>query len=276
MADRRGAEECIRGVMASLNHSPRFQAVAPGDMDLRGTGTREFPPALDWYIVEDICKQNQADALITLETFDSNNSISIGERQAERKDGDRTIKFTEFLATLNVQIEAGWKIYYPAEKRIIDQNIYSDGRSWSNASDARKKAEAGLPFMDQAVADAGRYAGERYAFRISPMWVNVSRYYFRKGNADLKQLTDLVNQVTGRVQPIYGLSMWMQGIRKLQEMHAIIWPWHGNWKAIWNQLWNGHESPYTKYNNKKGRYYANILQQRIYDQSRLDEQMQNN
>ncbi|NJO83791.1 MAG: hypothetical protein HC828_13990 [Blastochloris sp.] len=262
--------------MASLNHSPRFQAVAPGDMDLRGTGTREFPPALDWYIVEDICKQNQADALITLETFDSNNSISIGERQAERKDGDRTIKFTEFLATLNVQIEAGWKIYYPAEKRIIDQNIYSDGRSWSNASDARKKAEAGLPFMDQAVADAGRYAGERYAFRISPMWVNVSRYYFRKGNADFETADRFgksgdwqgaanlwIKYVDARDPKIAGNACYNMALARELEgdlESALEWA----------------RKSYTKYNNKKGRYYANILQQRIYDQSRLDEQMQNN
>lgn len=274
LADRRGSEECIKGVIANLNESPRFKAIAPGNVELRGTGTREFPPMLEWRFVDEICKKNNADALITLETFDSNNSIQMGERQAERKEGDRTIKFTEFLATLNVSVETGWRIYYPAERRIIDQNVFSDGRSWSNASDARKKAEAGLPFLDHAVADAGFYAGKQYAYRISPMWISVSRYYYKKGNNDFKTadrygktgdwngaaniwskyVNDRDSEVAGNACYNMALAEELEGNLEV----ALDWA----------------KKSYTKYNNKKGRYYANILQQRIYDQQRLDEQMQ--
>jgi tetratricopeptide (TPR) repeat protein len=276
LADRIGAEECIKGVIANLNESPRYKAVAPGNINLKGTGTREFPPALEWDIVEDICKQNQADALITLETFDSNNSVEIGERQAERKDGQRTIKYVEFIATLHVQVESGWRIYYPAEKRIIDQNVYNDAQSWSNTSDARKRAEAGLPLIENAVGDAGFYAGKQYAFRISPMWTNVSRYYFNKGNVDFeradrfgksgdwKGAADIWIKYVNNSDPkiagnaCYNMALAQELEGNLEE--ALDWA----------------RKSYTKFNNKKGRYYANILQQRIYDQSRLDEQMQKN
>lgn len=274
MADRRGAEECIKGVISRLNGSPRFQAIAPGNLELRGTGTREFPPMLDWNQVEDICRQNQADALITLETFDSNNNVTMGERQAERKEGEKVIKFTEFVATLNVQIEAGWRIYFPAEKRIVDQNIFTDGRSWSNTSDARKRAEAGLPMMDRAVMETGYYAGEQYAYRISPMWINVSRYYFRKGNNDFeraeryaqtndwKSAAELWSKyVSDRDEKIAGNACYNMALAEELE---------GNLEAALDWA----RKSYTKYNNKKGRYYANILQQRIYDQAKLDEQMQ--
>jgi hypothetical protein len=273
LADRRGAEECLKGVISRLNDSPRYKAITPANVDIRGTGTREFPPFLEWRTVEDIGRQNHADALITLETFDSNNSVQIGERQAERKEGERTIKYTEFLATLNVQVETGWRIYFPAEKQIIDQNVFTDGRSWSNASDARKKAEAGLPFIDRAIADAGFYAGQQYAYRISPMWINVSRYYFKKGNSDfttadrygktgdwngaaelwLKHVNDRDPKIAGNACYNMALAEELEG--NLEQ--ALDWA----------------KKSYTKYNNKKGRYYANILQQRIYDQSRLEEQM---
>lgn len=274
LADRRGAEECIKGVITSLNQSPRYKAVAPANVDLRGTGTREFPPMLDWRVVEDICKQNQADALITLDVFDSNNSVKVGERQAERKEGERVIKYTEFLATLRVEVETGWRIYFPADKRVIDQNIYVDARNWSNASDARKKAEAGLPFIDNAIADAGFFAGKQYAHRISPMWINVSRYYYKKGNADFKTADR------------FGKSGDWNGAAHIWEKHvnsgdakiagyacynmALAEEMEGNLeKALeWAR------KSYTKYNNKKGRYYANVLQQRLYDQERLDQQMQ--
>lgn len=274
LADRIGADECIKGAIANLSESPRYKAVAPGNINLKGTGTREFPPALEWNIVEDICKQNQADALITLETFDSNNSVEMGERQVERKQGERTIKYVEYIATLHVQIETGWRIYYPAEKRILDQNIYTDMQSWSNASDARKRAEAGLPLIGNAVADAGFYAGKQYAFRISPMWMNVSRYYFNKGNADferadrygksgdwkgaaeiwIKYVDSVDPKIAGNACYNMALAQELEG--NLEE--ALEWA----------------RKSYTKFNNKRGRYYADILQDRIYDQSKLDEQMQ--
>jgi hypothetical protein len=274
LADRRGAEECIRGVMNQLSQSPRYKAVNPSNVDLRGTGTREFPPLLEWKFVEDICKQNNADALITLETFDSNNAVKMGERQVEKKDGDRVVKYTEFIATLDVQIETGWRIYFPAEKRIVDQNIYSDGRSWSSTNQAKKRAEEGLPFLDNAIAQAGYYAGEQYAYRISPMWISVSRYYYRKGSNDfesadrfgktgdwdsaakiwIKHVNDSDPKIAGNACYNMALAEELEG--NLDQ--ALDWA----------------RQSYTKYNNKKGRYYANILQQRIYDQSKLDEQMQ--
>jgi hypothetical protein len=274
LADRRGAEECIKGVMGSLNQSPRYKVVAPGNVDLRGTGTREFPPMLDWRVVEDICKHNQADALITLDVFDSNNAVTMSERQVERKEGERVIKYTEFLATLRVDIETGWRIYFPADKRVIDQNIYTDGRSWSNANEARKKAEAGLPFLDNAIADAGFYAGSQYAHRISPMWINVSRYYYKKGNDDFKTADR------------FGKSGDWQGAAHIWEKYVDS----GDAEIAGNACYNmalaeeleGNlekalewaRKSYTKYNNKKGRYYANILQNRLRDQERLDQQMQ--
>jgi hypothetical protein len=272
-ADRRGSEECVKGVTGKLQGSPRFQASLPENINLRGTGTRAFPPALDWNIVEDICKNNQADALVVLETFDSNNNRQISERQAERKENNKVIKYVEFVATLNVQIEAGWRVYFPTEKRIIDQHVFTDGRNWSNTSDAKKRAEAGLPSQESAVADAGFYSGQQYAFRISPMWTNVSRYYFKKGNTDFtiadrkgkssdwkgaaeiwrKYVNDSNSKIAGNA--CYNMALACEIEDDLQS--ALDWA----------------NKSYVNYNNKKGRSYANILQQRIYDQSKLDEQM---
>lgn len=272
-ADRKAAEECLKGVLNRLDGSPRFQAFLPGGLELKGTGTREFPAPLEWWIVEDICKQNQVDALIALEVFDSNNSRSMSERQAERKDGDKVIKYTEYTATLHVNIEAGWRIYYPAEQRIIDQNIFTDGRSWSNSSDSKKRAEEGLIIQDAAISDAGYFAGQQYAGRISPLWINVSRFYYRKGNTDFeaadrraktndwKGAAELwkkhVNSGNPKIagEACYNMALACEMEGDLQT--AIDWA----------------KKSYVNFNNKKARYYSNTLQNRLYDQKRLDEQM---
>jgi len=68
--DRLGSEKCVVGAIELLNNSPRFKAVLPGDIDLRGTGTDRFPPELEWNIISDISNRYNADAVIALETFD--------------------------------------------------------------------------------------------------------------------------------------------------------------------------------------------------------------
>ena len=72
LADRFGSENCLKGLAEKLNNSPRFSAVIIQGENLRGTGTRMFPNPLSWRIVERLCNKYRVDALIALETFDSN------------------------------------------------------------------------------------------------------------------------------------------------------------------------------------------------------------
>ncbi len=39
--------------------------------DFRGTGTKQFPLPLEWPQVEMLCKKYNVDAIVALETFDS-------------------------------------------------------------------------------------------------------------------------------------------------------------------------------------------------------------
>ena len=272
--DKHASEECVKGVLNRLDGSPRFKAVLPGGLDLKGTGTREFPEALSWERVERICNQNNVDALVALEVFDSNNTYGMGERKAKRKENNTEITYTEYVASLNVQIEAGWRIYYPAEKKIVDQNIYADSRRWSNASDAKKKAQAGLIPIENAVSQAGYYAGQQYAKRISPLWMWVSRMYYKKGNDDFKRATRKaqVNDWKGAAE------LWKKyvnaGDRKLAGYAtynmALACEMDGDLETALEWA----KKSYADYGNNKARYYMNALQIRINDQIRLQEQME--
>jgi hypothetical protein len=272
--DKRAAEECVKGVLNRLDGSPRFTALIPGGIELKGTGTREFPEALDWEKVERICKQNNADALVVLEVFDSDNIYEMTQREAKRKENNVEITYTEYVASLRVQIEAGWRIYYPAQKRIIDQNIYSDAKRWTNASDAKKKAQAGLIPIENAVAEAGYFAGQQYAKRISPLWMWVSRMYYKKGNDDFKKATRRaqVNDWKGAAE------LWKKYVKSSNSKiagyatynMALACEMEGDLDAALDWA----KKSYADYGNNKARYYMNALQIRINDQIRLQEQME--
>ncbi|HEY4789640.1 MAG TPA: DUF6340 family protein, partial [Bacteroidales bacterium] len=176
-------------------------------------------------------------------------------------------------ASLNVNVESGWRIYFPATSEILDEHIYNDSKSWVNTSDARKKAEQGLPTKDHAVSDAGFYAGNQFAIRISPRWIWVNREYFKKGNNDFEQARRLVQvndwkgaralwekYVTSSNPKIAGFACYNMALACEMDgdlEKAIDWA----------------KKAFTDYNVKSARNYANILQHRLDEQSRLDEQM---
>ena len=272
--DKHAAEQCITGVVNRLQGSPRFKSAVLTGIQIKGTGTRQFPAPLDWDYVDEICRNSNVDAIAVLEVFDSNNMYSQTEREAKRKEGDKEIKYTEYVAHLDVEIEAGWRIYYPEKQQIIDQNIYDDGREWSNASNTPKKAQAGLPSLESAVSDAGYYAGQQYAVRISPLWMWVSRQYYNKGNTDFEQATRRakVNDWKGAAE------LWQKHINSADPKiagyanynMALACEMEGDLESAldWAQ------KSYVNCNNKSARYYVNILKQRINDQVRLKEQME--
>ena len=272
-ADRLGSEECIKGVLNGLNNSPRFGVVMPSGVDLRGTGTRQFPGPLDWSVVENICKTNGADALACLEVFDSDNRTGMSDRKVTKKEKDKEITYIEYTATLNVNIESGWRVYFPAGHQIIDQNIYNDSKSWSNSSDAGKRAEQGLPSKDHAVSDAGFFAGNQYAKRISPLWIWVGREYYKKGNDDFdrarrnvslndwKGAAEIWQKYVNNPDPkIAGYACYNMALASEMDGNletAIEWT----------------KKAFIDFKNKNARYYMNTLQRRLDDQYRLDEQM---
>ncbi|HEX2935058.1 MAG TPA: DUF6340 family protein [Bacteroidales bacterium] len=271
--DKRAAEQCITGVVNRLQGAPRFKSAVLTGIQIKGTGTRQFPAPLDWNYVDEICRNSNVDAIAVLEVFDSNNMYSQSEREAKRKEGDKEIKYTEYIAHLNVEIEAGWRIYYPEKQQIIDQNIYNDSREWNNASNTPKKAQAGLPALESAVSDAGYYAGQQYAVRISPLWIWVTRQYYKKGNTDFELATRKakVNDWKGAAE------LWQKHINNSDPKiagyanynMALACEMEGDLESAldWAQ------KSYVNYKNNSARYYVNILKQRINDQVRLQEQM---
>ena len=77
--DRRGAEYCVEGLSKMLSNSERYRLKNPGGMELKGTGTSDFPDPLDWNEVISIWGSYDGDALLVLETFDSDSRTVVGD-----------------------------------------------------------------------------------------------------------------------------------------------------------------------------------------------------
>lgn len=275
-ADKEGSENCVNGLVTILNNSPRIEASLVSYPKLKGTGTREWPLSLDWTLVDSICKLYNADALIALETFDSDILYSTGKNAVKKIIDNKEIIVDEFFADLRVNVNAGWRIYDNIDQKVVDQQTFTDEKGWNGKGLKPDEAMRKLPNKRNAINEAGIFSGNQYGVRISPTWVNASRTYYVKGKKEngfktaklhvkagnwdkakiiwenLSKSTD--KKVAGRACYNMALANEMEG----ELADALVWAK----KAL------------TDYNLKQARYYANILTVRISEQDKLKEQLE--
>ena len=186
-ADKKGSEYCMIGLTNMLHNSERYNLKNAGDIVLNGTGTSTFPPLLEWSDVKSICSSYGADALIVLSTFDSDSRIFEAESVVRTKTvKGAKIKVVEYPVTLIMEIESGWRIYDLTTKKIVDVSNFTEVKEFHSKGSSYNDARAHLPSKRSALKDAGVFAGEKYGFRITPIWIKVSRSYYTGKAEELK------------------------------------------------------------------------------------------
>jgi len=186
-ADKKGAEYCIDGLVNMLTNSERFTLKNIDGIELKGTGTSAFPISLDWNEVTSICGSYDSDALLVLETFDSDSWIRLGAPVTRtRKVKKRKIKELRYPATFTMSVESGWRIYDVNKKQIIDENKFTEIKDFTAWGNNPEEAEYNLPSKRRVIQESGLFAGEQYGFRISPIWIKVRRTYYTGKSDDLK------------------------------------------------------------------------------------------
>jgi len=186
-ADRKGAEYCVDGLVNMLTNSERFTLKNIDGIELKGTGTSSFPIPLAWNEVKSICGSYDSDALLVLETFDSDSWIRLGAPVTRtRKVKKIKIKELRYPATLTMSVESGWRIYDVNKKQIIDENKFTEVKDFTAWGNNPEEAEYNLPSKRRVIQESGLFAGEQYGFRISPIWIKVRRTYYTGKSDDLK------------------------------------------------------------------------------------------
>lgn len=277
MADREGSNYCAQGLVEMLNKNPRLTAVLITGSKLKGTGTREWPAALDWATVDSLCKYYNADALVALETFDSDILFNTGKNLVKTTIDEKDTMVNEFFSDLKINVNAGWRIYDAIDNTQVDQNSFMDEKGWLTKGWTADEALKKLPPKRDAINGAGNFAGEQYCERISPTWTNVYRSYFTKGKKQdgFKQAKKWVKQNDWE----QAVNIWTN-ITKTTDSKNIGRAYYN--LAVASEVDGDLETAYTYskkafevYGNKNARTYMNILNVRIQDQDKLKEQMGN-
>ncbi|HOM41693.1 MAG TPA: DUF6340 family protein, partial [Bacteroidales bacterium] len=181
--DRAGAEECLKGLTEVLSENQRFEKVVRIEEKFPAvTFPGAFPPPLDWTDAERICRENDVDLLFTLEAFDTDTRINYQiVKGGNPKSLLGVLTGTEHRADMQTLVKTAWRIYYPAERLVLDEFPLVHSLNFSASGLTPVIAAAALIDRKEAVKRTGLRAGHIYGERIVPYEITVEREYFVKG-----------------------------------------------------------------------------------------------
>ncbi len=261
--DKDAANETITGLTDELKKNNRFDEVKKvSGADLTTNTPGMFPAPLPWEIVEKYCNDNNADALFSLELFDTDSKIDYSIYKTNIRTPFGTIPSIEQQANMHTLVKAGWRIYDLRDKEILDEAAVARKITYYGRGMNPLLAAEALINRKEAVKEVGNVAGHAYALRIIPLWVRVSRNYYVRGTNNFKIARRKAQ--TGNWDE--AAKLWLQESsnpkRKIAGRAcynmAIICEINGQI----DQAIEWAQRSYEDYNNRLGLYYVNILKNR--------------
>jgi hypothetical protein len=180
-SDKRASNQCLIAVYDGLNGWRETNIVLLEKRKLVGTGTRETPELLDWDMVKHICDSVKSDALLVLETFDSNSDLLASAVNTAFNTVVTGGPVVPNVSQVQMNVISYWRLYDPVNKKVIDQyrssnQLFFDGGPLGVA----------VPSPD-ALAKTAYSAGDEYIQRFLPQYDNVQRDLYKKGKGREKQ-----------------------------------------------------------------------------------------
>jgi hypothetical protein len=271
--DKWGAEDCVEGLRQKLVQTPRYTVtVAALDTAIKGTGRRQTMPPLDWKTVARLVGNDTTTALVVLEAFDSNTNITREVVQVTKSVEGQNVQVPEYRSHSRVTVYCVWRIYDLKSKTIVDQFTQESQQQFDGSGATQDIADNNLPARRDMTSRAGVSAGIAYGIRISPQWIWVARDYYKKGSPGLKAAHKMVRY-----------NNWQQASEKWANEANSTEPKIAR-RACYNMALaseqNGELDLAIQWANKamqlgekRASRYLNVLQQRKYDQQRLELQM---
>lgn len=272
--DRQGADQSLSSLNSTLTISPRFQAKRALEK-YKGSGAGGvLPDPLPWKIVNALCTKYKADAVVALETYDSDFIITHSEKDVEEKDANGNVVMRhKFYAEGLASVKMGFRLYDPKSMTIADQHMFNDSRRWTGTGQNQTDALSHLINKSIAVQRVSERAGANYAARITPTNVNIARVLYKKGNGEISSGVRMAD-----VQDWEGaIEKWEQAMQSNDEKTkgrasyniAVGYEVLGYLQEAkdWAQ------KSYIDYNNKDAKRLVPSLDQRIRDDIRLQEQL---
>ncbi len=273
--DKEGARNALNALTHALTQTPRFDVKQSG-IEMEGSGNRSLPIPLDWNEVDRICKQYKADALVALEAYDTDVLQNCNPREIKSKDKEgNTVIETRYDAHLSTDVKLAWRMYDPQNQQIIDEFSVAEGLDWEESADTHDGAIDLLPHRQFTVNETSSVAGTSYGMRIAPVWINVERTYFKdhKNSPQMEKANRFVKAGKWKTAAAQWQVLINSPDHKLAGKAAYNMAVANEVEGKLSSALDWAEKSYTEFGNGKAKEYINILNRRIMEQERVNQQM---
>lgn len=185
MADRRGVDQAMNGVVDGLRDSDRYTVIVSNEQ-LEGNGMGFFPAPLTQAQIASLCTKYGADAVLAVEAFDSDVRVVTEQRTRTEKQNGKDVNVIYFDANENVNLTIGWRLYAKGGG-LIDQYQMYKTMFFNGQGRTPQEAIARTVFPVDAVMRTGFEGGRVYGGRIAPLWVLTRREFYGSGSKGMRR-----------------------------------------------------------------------------------------
>ena len=265
--NREAAQRAIDGLVGTIEASPGYRATRTAERLTTPSLPGNWPPPLSWEKIDSLASKYKSDAILALESFDSDFIVTDGSTSVRPREEGGEIFRRRFNAGGVAGIKLGFRLYDLQNRAIADEFMFNHNARWEASGNAVQMVVGGLIDHRQAVIDASLQSGIIYGERISPSWFRVNREFFTKGrgNRDFK-----VGVRRATVNDWEGArEAWHESVNSRRRKTAgrsaynlaLMYEIAGELDIAreWAQY------SYTDYGIKKARQYVSRLERRIRD-----------
>lgn len=265
--ERAARQQVMNGLKQSLSSEGRYNIIVTDEMLIGSASGSYLPEVLSWTIIDEMAAKHKSDVIVAIETFDSD-FIMTG---AKLPSTDSPGVGASGLAT----VKCGFRMYWPAERLLMDEYMFVHDMSWESSGPAILAAINTITIKNNAINNASLEAGTEYGQRVTPTRLRISRDYFKKGGGsndlasgarmmqlndwdkaivDLKKATE-TGKIKSRGRAAHNLAVVYEILGDLQTAKE--------WTSV----------SWGRYKQKKSRNYGYILGNRIREQENLKRQL---
>jgi len=180
-SDSLNTDQYFAGLLQVMGNSPRFEIAGNKPININKPSQYE---QLGWSVINKICADSSADAVIVLENC-----------QVKYTDPIKII-LTDygFYGSLEMDNNSIWKIYIPQVNKTDDNYYLKDTLFWDASGVLQSEVLEKIPKITDATMQSCFYAGVQYGERICQTWSNKTRYLIVCEKPDFQRALQLAKQ----------------------------------------------------------------------------------
>lgn len=273
--DEQALLKAINGTLDVCAEYNMFKIIRTAER-MKGGGTKTtFPAPLTWNQVSELCNKHQADAIMSIEIFDSDfiiaNPVNIALQVLE----GNALKGGGFRVTAVAVINYGVRLYDPTNKKILDEYQVAHRLNFEGTGSTAQDAFNHLLNKIEAINRVSYEAGRMYGERISPSYYSITREFYNKPKRDRNLIAGVrKSQVADWKGAIESWTKALDGKRKVARRAAF------NIAVAYEVLGELEKAKewaamsFTEYGEKRGNDYHRALVYRIREEAVIKRQVQ--